>query len=120
MEQTEAFRLLASADRQLLLHELRDADGTVAVEELSERIAARRHRIPLGKIDDEKIDRAYVRLIHTHLPQLAEKDVISYDRGDKTVRLRDEEPVDLLFEAAAEIEAWPPDDLLEHPSRRDY
>lgn len=117
MKQTEAFRLLASADRQLILHELRKKDGESCVEELSERVAARRHRIAPGKISHEEIERAHVRLRHTHLPQLAEKDVISHDTSTKTAALHDEASVEQLFEAAEELDCWPPDDLLEHPFR---
>ncbi|SEQ72617.1 DUF7344 domain-containing protein [Natrinema salaciae] len=107
MERTEAFRLLASADRQLLLHELCKQDGEATVSELAERVAARRHQISLDKISDEHRERASIRLHHTHLSQLAEADVISHDASDETVVLHDDEPVDDLFDAAAEIADGP-------------
>lgn len=117
MNQTEAFRLLASADRQLLLHELCKTDNQATVDGLSEQVAARRHRIAPEKISDAKVDRAYVRLVHKHIPPLVEQNIITYDQESETVDFADEGSVDQLFEAAGEIASWPPEDLLEHPVR---
>lgn len=117
MKQTEAFRLLASADRQLVLHELCKKDGNATVKDLSEQIAVRRHRIDPERITDEKIERAHVRLVHTHFPQLREVGLVDIDWDDGEVAFTDEECVDQLFDAAAELESWPPNELLEHPSR---
>lgn len=117
MKQTEAFRLLASADRQLVLHELVEKGGETTIGRLSREVAARRHRISPERISDDEIERAYVRLVHTHLPVMAEKGVISVEWDGGDVFLTDEEDIDHLFEAAEELDSWPPDDLLEHPSR---
>ncbi|MXV61758.1 hypothetical protein GS429_06695 [Natronorubrum sp. JWXQ-INN-674] len=118
MTQTEAFRLLASADRQLVLHELCEEGGDASISELSERIAARRHRLSPDKISDKQVERARVRLVHAHLPKLSEADIINHDVRDNTVVLNEDESVARLFDAADEIDGWPPTDLLEHPARR--
>lgn len=115
MEQREAFRVLASADRQLVLHELVEQNGVSTVDDLSRQVAARRHRIPPEKIDDKKIERAQIRLIHTHFPQLQERDIITVEWSDREVALTDEQYLNPLFEAAAELDSWPPNDLLEQP-----
>lgn len=116
MEQTEAFRVLASADRQLVLHELLERDGTVAIDDISRQVAARRHRLSSGKIDDGMVERAHVRLVHAHFPHLQARDLIDIDWDDEAVSLTDEECVDQLLEAAEELDSWPPTDLLERPS----
>ncbi len=116
MKQTEAFRVLASADRQLILHELCKNDGKATVDELAEQVAVRRHRISPDEITDDRIARAHVRLHHTQLPQLVENGVISHDPNEETVVLHDNESVEQLFAAAEEIEGWPPDDFLERSS----
>lgn len=116
MEQTEAFRVLASADRQLVLHTLIEWNREASVEELSRQVAARRHRVSPEKIDDQKVERAQVRLIHTHFPQLVDRDVIEIDWSDRTVALTDDKCLDRLFEAAEELDGWPPTDLLKHPA----
>ncbi|RQG97745.1 hypothetical protein EA473_00570 [Natrarchaeobius chitinivorans] len=111
MEKIEAFHVLASADRQLVLDELAKRDGEASIDELSRQVAGRRHRISPEAISTTKTERARVRLIHTHLPRLAETNVVDLNWEEKTVSLRDIEETDRLFEAADELENWPPDDL---------
>lgn len=117
MKQTEAFRVLASADRQLVLHELLEHDGAADIDEISQQVAARRHRLSSGKIDDGMIERAHVRLVHAHFPHLQARNLIDIDWDDEAVVLTDDECVDQLLKAAEELESWPPTDLLERPSR---
>lgn len=114
MDQREAFRVLASADRQLLLHELVERDGEATVETLSRQVAARRHRIPSTEIDDDKVTRAQIRLVHTHFPKLQEKNIVTID-DDGEVVLTENACLDRLFAAAEVLDNWPPDDLLKQP-----
>ncbi|MFC6717762.1 hypothetical protein ACFQGT_08990 [Natrialbaceae archaeon GCM10025810] len=116
MKQTDAFRVLASADRQLVLHELLERDGSANVDELSRQVAARRHRIEPDRIDDEKVEAAHLRLVHHHLPQLSERDLLEFDWEERKVSLADDESVDEVFEAAEVLDSWPPTDLLYRPS----
>lgn len=117
MDQRNAFRILASADRQLVLHELAERDGTVGVDELARRVAARRHRLSSEKLDERQVDQAQLRLVHAHFPHLVEQELIDVDWEAESVELTDEESVDQLFEAADALENWPPTDLLEPPSQ---
>lgn len=117
MDQVEAFHILASADRQLILHELLEKEQEASIEELSLQVAARRHRIPPEKISDAKVRCAHVRLVHTHLPVLQDNDIINVNWDNSEVSLLNGGDVDQLFDAAKELESWPPKDLLEHPSR---
>lgn len=117
MDQMEAFDILASADRQLVLHELLERDGEARIEELSQRVAARRHRLSPEQIDETKVEHAHVRLVHTHFPKLRAKNVIDIDWAAGDVSLTDGADVKHLFDAAEEIDGWPPDDLLEYPAR---
>ncbi|WP_338067833.1 DUF7344 domain-containing protein [Natronorubrum halophilum] len=114
LEQTDAFRVLASADRQLVLHELLalGRDESMSVTTLSERVASRRNGISPEKISVGKTDRAQVRLVHLHFPQLLSRDIISVDWDDNEVSLTDDENVETLLEAAEELERWPPEDRL--------
>ncbi|QSW99232.1 DUF7344 domain-containing protein [Haloterrigena alkaliphila] len=117
MDRREAFRVLASADRQLVLHELLERDGRASIPELSRQVAARRHRLVPEKLSDEERRRARIRLIHTHLPRMEEADVIDIVWDDTEIVLNDAE-VDKLFEAAEELDNWPPNDLLGRRARR--
>lgn len=117
MNQMEAFRILASADRQILLHELLEGDQEASIADISHQVAARRHRTTLEKIDARKVERAHIRLVHDHLPKLQEKGILEIDWDENEIALANGENLDRLFDAAAEVENWPPVDLLTHPSR---
>lgn len=115
MERTEALHLLASADRQYALHELLSATDETTVEELSRLVAARRHRTRPEKLSEAEIERAQVRLVHTHLPRLVENGIVTVDWTDGRVVVTDSGPVDDLLEAGEELPEWPPDRQLKRP-----
>lgn len=117
MKRTEAFRLLASADRQIVLHELSGGTGEAHITEISRRVAARRHRIDPDKIGGTKVERARVRLVHDHLPRLQKRGILTVDWDENELSLAAGEEVEQLFHAAAEVDSWPPDDLLVRPPR---
>lgn len=117
MNQMEAFRILTSTDRQLVLHELLEGDEGATIEEISQQVAARRHGISPKKTSDTKVEHARVRLVHVHLPKLQGKEIINVDYTSGEMTLVNGEDVDQLFKAATELDSWPPNDLLEHPSR---
>ena len=112
MNRTDAFRVLASVDRQLVLHELERRTDSVSVDTLSRQVAAHRHRIPLESVTETQADRAHVRLVHLHFPYLLEKEIIAVDSENGDIWLTDDENVDVLFAAARELDQWPPEDLL--------
>lgn len=107
MNESAIFRMLASADRQLLLYELERADEPLTEEELARRVAARRHDISPDKVSAEKVERAHIRLVHKHFPLLRGLDVIE-QTGDG-LALNDE-CRDEWIEAAKTLEAWPPEE----------
>jgi len=109
VKETEAFRVLASADRQLLLYELARAERALSEKELARRIAAQRHQTAPDKISEDEISRAHVRLIHVHLPWLRDLDIVEQSEGE--VALTDHEHTRQLFEAAESLGDWPADDL---------
>lgn len=115
MDSTVAFRLLASADRQHVLHSLLESDGEITVEELSREVAARRHRTPSSALPETDVERAQVRLVHIHFPKLTARNVVTVDWDDGSVHLEDEAAVDSLLAAAEELPDWPPDQRLKRP-----
>ncbi|NKE36532.1 hypothetical protein GWG54_12010 [Natronococcus sp. JC468] len=99
METHEVFALLADTDRQHVLTELLENDGRATVGTLADQLAARR-RNRAAEFDRE---RAELRLVHDHLPRLADHGVIEYDRERGVVVLED----------AADLEPY-----LTDPTRR--
>lgn len=76
----ELFEVLADGHRRRLLEYLEDAeDDVAALPELVDHVA------------DESADdreRVAVTLHHSHLPKLAEADIVEYDARSETVRYR--------------------------------
>ena len=116
MEEPEALRVVASADRQIVLQELSEANSTISVKELSRKVASRRNRTPPSSISDKRVRYAQIRLVHRHLPLLEDRDVIDAAWRDGEVKFTDEESVEQLFQVADDLQNWPPDDLLEEPT----
>jgi hypothetical protein len=115
MDQSDAFRVLASADRQYLFHELVERNGTSTVGTLSELVAVRRHRTTSENVTETEIDRTRVRLIHIHLPELLERGIVDVDWSDGTVTFAEGAEIDLLLEAATELDQWPPKPRVSRP-----
>ncbi|MFD1563845.1 hypothetical protein ACFR99_09820 [Haloarchaeobius amylolyticus] len=116
MEPVETYRVLASADRQYLLYELRERSGESTITALARRVAVRRHRTTRENLSGAEIDRARIRLVHIHLPKLRDRDLIDVDWSDGTVTFTDDPAVETLFEATAELDDWPPEPHLSTPS----
>ncbi|NHN47993.1 hypothetical protein G9464_10335 [Halostella sp. JP-L12] len=112
MEEVKVFRVLASADRQIVLHELVRRNQAISVKKLSEQVSSRRYRVDPESISEEEVHRAQIRLVHEHLPLLEEREIIKKSWRDGDVALTEKECVDQLFEVAEELGTWPPDDLL--------
>jgi len=83
----EIYQILSNARRRKTLEYLGEAEGTIDVPELSERIAeAESGESPPPKNVRKAV---YVSLHQTHLPMLDDKGLIEYDRTEKEVRLLD-------------------------------
>ena len=90
METHEVFALLADTDRQYVLMELLETDGRATVGTLADQLAARRrNHADENHADELERDRAKLRLVHNHLPRLADHGVIEYDRERGIVALED-------------------------------
>ena len=108
MEQSEAYRVLASADRQHVVHELSTRCTDPELGMLARAVAARRHRTDPASLSPDDVDRARIRLVHTHLPILDDFGVVTYE-DDDSIALVDDESVEYLLEVADDLPGWPPD-----------
>jgi hypothetical protein len=90
-----ALDLLANQRRRAVLEYLTEAGGTATLTELAVEIATRETRAEPNAISDHADvsprNRRAVRisLHHTHIPKLADADVIDYETETETVTLRD-------------------------------
>ncbi|MGQ3413210.1 DUF7344 domain-containing protein [Natrinema sp. LN54] len=90
-----AMDLLADRRRRAVLKYLAETDGSAALTELAVEIAAQEAGAEPNAISDHgdvsARDRRAVRisLHHTHIPKLANADVVDYETETETVTLRD-------------------------------
>jgi DNA-binding transcriptional ArsR family regulator len=93
-----ASKLLKKPARRVVIRYF-SAEET-ATAELTE-LAAHVHE----EVDDiTSSEQAQSTLVHTHLPKLAEHDVIEYDKRSETVRYRDGERLEQLLEVVVSNE----------------
>ena len=81
--------LLAHHRRRYVLRCLREHDTEMALADLSDEVAVREYDASLPEIDREDVKRVYLSLYHTHVPKLADADVVHYSQAADTVTLQD-------------------------------
>lgn len=82
LELDHVYEALAQPRRRYLCYSLlEDTEWTLA--ELASEIAAWESDGP--EVDDQRRNRVYVSLYHSHVPKLADQDVVSFDEETETV-----------------------------------
>lgn len=81
------FEILSSARRRMILYYLREHGGTATVNELADQVAAWENDVDPDDLSSQQRKRVYVSLYQTHLPKLAEADIIDYDDDDGFVEI---------------------------------
>lgn len=85
MEKDTAFHLLSNSRRRAVLRQVRDADGTIELGPVAERIAARENDTVPEAIDADERKRVYISLYQCHLGKLADASIIEYDQARGTI-----------------------------------
>lgn len=97
----DIFQVLGNARRRFVLHHLRQGGGVSTKYELSRAIAAWEHDVPAGEVTAEQRKPVYIALHQTHLPQMADRGVVTYD-DDGTVALTESvEDLEVYFDVVA-------------------
>ncbi|WP_418279872.1 DUF7344 domain-containing protein [Halorubrum sp. DTA98] len=95
-----ALRLVADPCRRSILSQLIDSEETVIpTDTLVDRID---HEKPPPESTATHTDPVLIDVHHTHLPKLAEANVIEYDSRTKTVRYIPNERVERVFQFVTE------------------
>jgi hypothetical protein len=81
------FELLSNHRRRMVLYCLRTSGGSIDMQDLAERIASMENDVPADELTSQQRKRVYVSLYQTHLPKMAEMDIIEYDKDSGVVRL---------------------------------
>lgn len=82
------FDILSSARRRAILRYLMEhADrDEFSVQELTTEIAAWEHDVTVDQLSPDQRKRVYVSCYQTHLPKLADADIIEFDRDQGIIR----------------------------------
>lgn len=73
----------------MVLYYLRQHGGSATMSDLADQIAAWENDAEVDELTSQQRKRVYVSLYQTHLPKLANTDLIDYDAEEGDVRLTD-------------------------------
>lgn len=79
------FEALGHPRRRYVLYTLLE-DPEVSLRELASKVAAWENEVPAGALPEEDIDRVHIALYHSHVPKLAEDDIVEFSEADETVK----------------------------------
>lgn len=75
------FHLLQNERRRLTLEYLQGTEGVVDMREIVENVAAIEYDTQVEQLSSTERQRVYIALYQSHLPKLADSDVIEYDQS---------------------------------------
>jgi hypothetical protein len=82
---TDTVELLAANRRQAILEELVGTTQPVSTGTLAERVACAEYNCEAETLEYEQRKRVYIALTQSHLPALAEENVVTYDADTNRV-----------------------------------
>jgi hypothetical protein len=84
------FEILKNQRRRYVLQYLREADGTVQLNELADQVAAWENDKPVDLVSSNERKRVYVGLYQCHLTKMDDSGVIDFDQYRGNVEVRPE------------------------------
>lgn len=103
------FDILQNRRRRYALHYLKQQQASVSTRELAEQVASWEYDTVVSKLASEECHRVYVAMTQTHLPKMAEADIVSVDEEGGTVGLTEQAAnLDVYLEIVPEDDIdWP-------------
>jgi len=87
LDNDTAYSVLANRRRRYAVHYLKQHDGPVAVDELTEQIAAWENDKEPAQLESQERKRVYISLHQSHLDSMDEAGIVEYDPDNRTVEL---------------------------------
>ncbi|WP_277555928.1 DUF7344 domain-containing protein [Halobaculum limi] len=87
LSRDEVYDILSNGRRRFVIYLLRQEGGQIALNELSDRVAAWENDIPVDELSDQQVKRVYVSLYQTHIPKLEESGIVEYDKDSGVIKL---------------------------------
>ena len=90
LSRDDVFDILRNSRRREVLRYLDSLDdGETTLSDLAEEIAAKEHDTTVDAITSSQRKRVYIGLYQGHLPKMADRGIIEYDKNRGTVKLKD-------------------------------
>lgn len=90
LSQSEIFEMLSSNRRRYVVHYLKQEQGPAELGALAEQVACREHDKSLGELRSSERKNTYTALRQFHLPKMAEKGVVHFDKRQGSVELSEQ------------------------------
>ena len=101
----DLFGVLSHQRRRCVLRCLGEHQTPLTLADLADEVTAREQEAPLPDVPAEEVKRVYVSLYHTHIPKLADADLVEYTQERDMVALSTEnEHAEALLELATASE----------------
>lgn len=84
---SEVIGLLADSRRRHAIDRLRNVDGSIGLADLADEVATAEHGTIISEIPAEEVKLVYLDLYHSHVPKLAEADVVEYSQESDRIGL---------------------------------
>lgn len=88
----DLFEVLSNERRRHAVRVLSGSEGPVEMADLAEAVAVREYGIDADELETQQRRRVYTALRQSHVPKLAEKDVVEFDPDEREVRPDDRLP----------------------------
>ena len=74
----ELHGVLSHRRRRVVLGELDEVEGPLSLDELAERVVRSEAQPPFVDVPEDDVEAVRISLYHTHLPKLAESNLVEY------------------------------------------
>lgn len=81
LSKDDTFHILQNERRRRVLQYLSDTEGAVDMRDIAEQVAAWEHDTTVQQLTSDQRQRVYIALYQSHLPKLADFDLITYNRS---------------------------------------
>lgn len=81
LSKDDMFHILQNERRRRVLQYLSDTEGPVDMRDIAEQVAAWEHDTTVQQLTSDQRQRVYIALYQSHLPKLADFDLITYNRS---------------------------------------
>lgn len=79
------YEILTEQRRRHAIECLLEHDTPLTLPDLADEIAVKENGTPISEVPAEEVKDVYLSLYHTHVPKLADANVIRYDQDNDTV-----------------------------------